>query len=313
MPELLTASAVAGLGVAMPERVVTTVEIAARFGVDPDWIVSRTGILERRHAAAGEGTTDLAARAASAALADAGIPAADVDLVLVATCSPDEQVAAAAPQVARAIGAVNAGAIDLGAACTGFVSGLSLAAGALESGRARCVVLIGAEVLSRMIDPEDRRTAALFGDGAGAVVLISPMGIGPVVLGSDGTCAGLLFASRERGVIEMEGQEVFRHAVDRMAQATLDAAAAAGTGLGGIDLFVYHQANARIIRAVGRRLALDPDRVVDVIARHGNTSSASIPLALAEARADGRLVPGARVLLAAFGAGFTWGGTVLAW
>jgi 3-oxoacyl-[acyl-carrier-protein] synthase-3 len=160
-------------------------------------------------------------------------------------------------------------------------------------------------VLSRMVDHEDRRTAALFGDGAGAVVLTSAAGIGPVALGCDGSGAGLLRATRERGLIEMDGQEVFRHAVDRMAQATLDVAPDLAT----IDRFYYHQANARILRAVGRRLGLDSERVVDVIARHGNTSSASIPLALATSRP----ASGERVLLAAFGAGFTWGGTVLTW
>jgi 3-oxoacyl-[acyl-carrier-protein] synthase-3 len=306
-----TRRAFAGLGAALPARVLTTPALAHDLGVDPDWILTRTGIAERRVAAPGETLVDLAASAARTALAEAEISAADVDLLLVATCSPDELVAPAAAKVAAAIGANRAGAIDVGAACTGFVSGLTIAAGALDSGRASCVLVIGAEVLSRMLDAGDRGTSALFGDGAGAVVLTAADGIGPVVLGSDGACAPLLFASRERGVVEMEGQEVFRHAVDRMSQVAREAAAAAGAGLDEIDVFVFHQANGRILKAVGRRLGLPGERVVNTIARHGNTSAASIPLALAEVR--DRLHPGDRVLLAAFGAGFTWGATVVTW
>ena len=306
MPELLHATAFAGLGAALPDTVVTTQAIAQRLGVEPEWIVSRTGIEERRAAAPGERLEHLAARAASAALEEAGVTAADLDLVLVATCSPDELVAPAAAQVAHALGA-SCAAIDVGAACTGFLSGLSLAAGALESGRARCVLLIGAEVLSRLVDPDDRRTAALFGDGAGAVVLTSADGIGPVVLGSDGANASLLHIRRERGTVEMDGQAVFAHAVERMAEVARE------LDDGNVDLYVFHQANARILKAVARRLGLDEGRVVNAITRHGNTSAASIPLALSEARAQGRLHPGDRVLLAAFGAGFTWGGTVITW
>lgn len=313
MPERLAQSAVAGLGAALPAGIDTSTALAARLGVDPEWILSRTGISERRVAGPGERLTELAARAAANALEEAGLDAEDVDLVLVATCSPDELVAPAAAQVAHLVGAANAGALDLGAACTGFVSGLGLAASALESGRARCVLLIGAEVLSRMIDPGDRRTAALFGDGAGAVVLTPAAAIGPVVLGSDGAQAQRLFASRERGVIEMDGQEVFRHAIDRMAQVAAEAATAAGLELADIDRFVFHQANARILQALVRRLGLDGERVESAIGRHGNTSAASIPLALAEAAVGGRLRRGDRVLLAAFGAGFTWGGTVIRW
>ena len=306
MPDLAQLQGVSGLGTALPDTVVTTEALALRLGVAPEWILSRTGIAERRAVAPGERLHDLAVAAAAAALDDAGVTAAELDLVLVATCSPDQLLAPVAAQVASALGA-SCGAIDLSAACTGFVSGLALAAGALESGRARCVLLVGAEVLSRLTDPGDRRTAALFGDGAGAMVLTSTARISRVVMGSDGEHAALLQIRREAGTIEMDGPAVFAHAVERMAQVAdeLDD--------GDIDLYVFHQANARILKAITRRLDLDESRVVNAIARHGNTSAASIPLALAEARAQGRLRSGDRVLVAAFGAGFTWGGTVITW
>jgi 3-oxoacyl-[acyl-carrier-protein] synthase-3 len=205
--------------------------------------------------------------------------------------------------------------MDIGAACTGFLSALAMAAACIESGRAERVLVIGADVLSRFTDPDDRRTAALFGDGAGAVVLgaAAEGGLGPVVLGQDGGNAEVIVAPRDRGLIEMEGQDTFRHAVNHLVEVTGQAAAVAGVSLEEIDLFVYHQANARITRAVGARLGLEPSRVVDCIARIGNTSAASLPLALAYAEAAGRLAPGMTVLLAAFGAGLTWGGAVLEW
>jgi len=313
VPPETVAAAAAGLGVALPGRAVTSEAVAARLGVDAGWIVQRTGIRERRVAGPGERLSALAARAARAALADAGADPAEVDLVLVATTTADEITPAAAPLVAHAVGALGAGAVDVGAACTGFVAGLSLAAAQLESGRARSVLLVGADVLARYTDPLDRRTAALFGDGAGALLLRAgaPV-VGPVVLGAAGD-RDLLRITRERGVVEMDGQEVFKHAVARMGDATVAACAAAGAALDDVDLFVYHQANRRILDAVGRRLGLAPERVVDCIERHGNTSAASIPLALDHARRDGRLFDGARVLVCAFGAGFTWGAGLLEW
>ena len=307
---------VAGLGTALPERVVATEAIAARLDVTPDWIVSRTGIRERRYAAPGQRLSDLAAEAARAALDDAGVEAAALDLVLVATFTADEHTPAAAPLVAHAVGATRAGAIDVDAACTGFLSALALAAAHVESGRAAAVLVVGADFASRLTDPGDRRTASLFGDGAGAAVLTrtgAPGAIGPAVLGADGAQPELLCAPRATGLIEMDGPEVFRHAVARMSEAAAGAAAAAGSALEEIDLFVFHQANARILRSVAARLDLDPGRVVDCISRYGNTSAASIPIALAEAETSGALRPGDRVLLAAFGAGFTWGGVVVDW
>ncbi len=314
-PRVRVGAEIAGLGIAVPENVVANAAIAARLGIDESWIVQRTGIDERRIAAEGERVSGLAAAAGERALAAAGVAAADLDLVLVATTSNDDLMPGASPRVATAIGAERAGAIDLNAACTGFVSGLALACGQIESGRAATVLLVGAEMMSRITDPDDRGTAAVFADGAGAVVLRGAERgrIGPIVLGADGEQADLVLATRDSGVTVMQGHDTFRHAVDRMAEASSDAAAAAGLGLAEIDLFVYHQANARILRAVGERLELPAERVVDSINHFGNTSAASIPLALEDARLAGDLEPGANVLIAAFGAGLTWGATVVEW
>ncbi|HVP03101.1 MAG TPA: beta-ketoacyl-ACP synthase 3 [Solirubrobacteraceae bacterium] len=308
-------AAVLGLGTALPERVVANAEVSAALGVEERWIVKRTGILERRWAEPGARLHELAAIAGAAALADADVPATDVDLVFVATCTADRLIPNTAPLVAETLGTGGAGAIDVGAACTGFVSGLGLAVAALESGRARRVLLIGAEILSRHTDPEDRKVAALFGDGAGATVLgtAETSHVGPVVLGSDGALGEIIFAERGDGFIRMDGPEVFRHAVDRMGAVAREACERAGTTLGEVDLLVFHQANARILQALTERLDLDPERVVAAIGCHGNTSAASIPLALDQVRRDGRLLDGASVLVAAFGAGLTWGATVVQW
>jgi 3-oxoacyl-[acyl-carrier-protein] synthase-3 len=306
---------IAGLGIAVPETVVANAPIAARLGIEESWIVQRTGISERRIAAEGERVSDLAAAAGERALGAAGVTAAELDLVLVATTSNDDLMPGASPRVAAALGADRAGAIDLNAACTGFVSGIALACGQIESGRAANVLLVGADVMSRITDPDDRGTAAVFADGAGAVVMrgAEQGRIGPIVLGSDGSQADLVLATRAEGITRMQGHDTFRQAVDRMAEASSEAAAAAGLSLGEIDLFVYHQANGRILRSVGERLELPAERVVDSINHYGNTSAASIPLALEDARLAGDLEPGANVLIAAFGAGLTWGATVIEW
>ncbi len=315
LPSPRTGAEIAGLGVALPETVVTNAPIAARLGIDENWIVQRTGISQRRVAAPEQRLFELAAIAGEEALAAAGTNAAELDLVLVATTSNDELMPGASPRVAAAIGAEAAGAIDLNAACTGFVSGLALGCGQIESGRAERVLLVGADLMTRLTDPDDRGTAAVFADGAGAVVLraCAEGRIGPVVLGADGANADLIFASKEKGTTEMQGHETFRHAVERMCEATVEAAANAETPLEEIDVFVYHQANERILRAVGERLALPAERVINSIAHHGNTSAASVPLALEDARLAGLLEPGAKVLIAAFGAGLTWGSTVVEW
>lgn len=310
----LRGTTVAGLGIALPERVIANAPIAGRLGLTEDWIVSRTGIRERRALAPGETLAGLATTAALAALADADADATEVDLILAATASQDDVIPNLAPLVATNLG-VQVGALDVGAACSGFVSALQLAGGMLEAGRARSVLVIGAEALTRFLDPDDRGTAPIFGDGAGALLLRATDGpgeLGPGVLGSDAQ-RDLLFATRDRNIIEMQGQEVFKHAVTRMSAATHAALAAAGLELADVDLFVYHQANTRIIEAVGRRVGLDAERVVDCIATIGNLSAASLPVALSSARDEGRLPDGATVLLCAFGAGFTWGAVVLEW
>jgi 3-oxoacyl-[acyl-carrier-protein] synthase-3 len=308
--------AVTAVGVSVPEHVVENAEIAARLGVTDDWIVRRTGIRSRHIAEPAERLATHATFAARNALESAGVSPREVDLVLVATTTADEVMPNAAPLVAHSLGASNAGAIDVGSACTGFVSALAIGAAQIESGRARNVVVIGADFMSRITDPEDRSTAAVFADGAGAVVLARSKGhgrIGPVVLGSDGGGADNIFVERSEGRIRMQGHETFREAVARLTLATLQATRAAAVKLEDIDLFVYHQANGRILSAVAERLQLPADRVVDCIGGYGNTSAATLPLALAYSQSAGRLREGDRVLLGAFGAGFTWGATVVEW
>jgi 3-oxoacyl-[acyl-carrier-protein] synthase III len=314
-PQLRPGAEIAGLGVALPEAVVANAPIAARLGVDESWIVQRTGIRERRSAAGGEHLADYATLAGARALASSDLVPGEVDLVLVATMSNDELTPGAAPRVAAALGADGAGAIDVNAACNGFVSALALGCAQIESGRATTVLVIGADLMTRLTDPDDRATAALFGDGAGAIVLRGAERgrIGPVVLGSDGSCAELIRAGREEGLMRIKGHETFRNAVERMCEVSIRAADAAGLELSDIDLFVYHQANQRILRAIGAQLMLAPEEMVDCIGRYGNTSAATIPLALEEANLSGALRHGAKVLLAAFGGGLTWGATVLEW
>jgi 3-oxoacyl-[acyl-carrier-protein] synthase-3 len=309
-------AAVTAVGSALPTEVVTTGEIAARLGVTERWIESRTGVLERRVASAGERLSDLAARAGRDALARAALPPSSIDLVVVATCTADEAVPAAAPLVAGALGAERAGAFDVNAACTGFLAALDLACAQVESGRVANALVIGADLMSRLVDPSDRRTAALFGDGAGAVLVegSDSARVGPVVLRSDASGAPhIRTEGHTRESLEMDGHETFKAAVTHLAEVTLEALAAAEQDVAEIDLFVYHQANARILGAVAEKLGLAPARVVNAIGSLGNTSAASIPLALAAAERDGLLAPGSRLLLAAFGAGFTWGATTLTW
>jgi 3-oxoacyl-[acyl-carrier-protein] synthase III len=306
---------IVGVGVALPERIVENAEVTQLIGVSDDWIVKRTGIRARHYAGPRANLADLASEAGRAALADAGLDGLDVDLVLVASCSQDSVMPNAAPLVAHALGAENAGAFDIGSACTGFISALATARGMLLSGAARHALMIGAEIMSRHVDPTDRNTAALFGDGAGAVVCSAdaPGGIGPVVLGSDGAHAALIVADRDTQLLAMDGYETFKQAVRRLAEGTVAACEQAGVALADVDLFVYHQANRRILQTLAERLEIPITKVVDAISDLGNTSAASVPLALAQARADGTLRDGMRVVLAAAGAGFTWGATVIEW
>lgn len=306
------------VAVALPSNRLSSGELAVRLGVSEAWILSRTGVRERPMAEPGDRLSDFAARSGMAALEKAGVEAAELDLVIVATMTQDELTPNTAPLVADAIGAHRAGAFDVGAACTAFLSGVAMAAGQIETERCHWVLVVGADFITRIVDWEDRKTAPLFADATGAVVLGPAAGergaIGPIVLGADGSSAAqaIVIEHSDRKV-RMDGPEVYRHAVARMAEATLEAVRRAELTLEDIDLFVYHQANARITRALGERLGLDPARVVDCIECLGNSSAATLPLALETAEREGRLKPGTRVLLAAFGGGFTWGGGVIEW
>jgi 3-oxoacyl-[acyl-carrier-protein] synthase-3 len=303
------------VAIALPGDRVTSAELAERLGVSEDWILSRTGVRERPIARADERLSDYSAKAGTAALDRAGVDPADVDLVIVATMTQDELTPNSAPLVADLIGAKQAGAFDIGAACTAFLSGVAVAAGQIETGRSRWALVVGADFISRVVNWDDKKTAPLFGDAAGAVV-IGPSGeegglIGPVVLGSERSEAIVIEHADRK--LHMDGPEVYRHAIARMAESTFAAVDRAGLDLDDIDLFVYHQANARITKALGERLGVASEKVVDCIANLGNSSAATLPLALAVAEEDGRLKPGARVLLGAFGGGFTWGGGVIEW
>jgi 3-oxoacyl-[acyl-carrier-protein] synthase-3 len=311
-----TGAAIRGVARAVPARLVSNAEIAARLGVEEHWISKRTGTRERPWAQPGERMSEFAAQAGRDALARAGIDAHDLDLVVVATSTADEITPNAAPLVAGLIGADRAGAFDIGSACTGWLAGLSMACGQIESGRAAHALVVGADFLSRFLDLSDRDTTPLFADGAGAAVLAPATDgdgkIGPVVLHSNPEGAELIRLERS-GRIRMRGQETFRAAVESLASVTTQALDAAGLERDEVDLFVYHQANSRIIQAVGRRLELPDERVVDYVGRFANSSTATLPIALSVAQEEGRLHTGDRVLLAAFGGGFTWGATVVEW
>jgi 3-oxoacyl-[acyl-carrier-protein] synthase-3 len=307
---------IASVAMAVPDRRVPNAEIAERIGVDEDWIVKPTGARERPWAVEGERLTDFAATPPVRRWRKRSTRPSDLDLVVVATSSADEITPNAAPLVAGMLGAERAGAFDVGAACTGWLAGLAMASGQIESGRSRRALVIGADFLSRFLDLSDRETAPLFADGAGAAVIAADTGgsgaIGPIVLHSDHGGAELIRLDRG-GRISMRGPDTFREAVARLTAVTLEALDASGLALEEVDLFVYHQANSRIIRAVGSRLGLDPGRVVDYVERFANSSTATLPIALSVAAREGRLRRGDKVLLAAFGGGFTWGATVVEW
>lgn len=311
---------VAGHGAALPERVLSNAELAERVDTSDEWIVERTGIRQRHIAAEGEYTSDLGAAAARAALANAGLGASDIDLIIVATATPDLTFPSTASIIQRKLGIARGAAFDLQAVCTGFVYALATAEKFLATGQHQCALVIGAETFSRILDWEDRRTCVLFGDGAGAMVLqavptdeAGDRGIMASHLCCDGSMTELLFVdggpstTGTTGKLRMDGNRVFREAVGRISEAMVAAAAAADIPLSAVDWFVPHQANQRIIGGVVKRLDLDPQRVVSAIAMHGNTSAASIPLAYAAAREDGRIQPGQLVMIEGMGGGLTWG------
>ena len=320
-------SIVAGCGSYLPAKVLTNAELAQRIETSDEWIRQRTGIGQRYIAADGELTSDLATKAADAALTQAGVSASAVDLIVLATATPDETFPATATRVQNNLGIHRGAAFDIQAVCSGFVYALATADNFLRCDQANTVLVIGAETFSRILDWNDRGTCVLFGDGAGAVVLRAGEGKGTSAdrgilsthLFSDGQYHDLLYvdggpsSSRTSGLLRMAGKEVFRHAVVKLAQA-VDAALIANNIKGtDVDWLVPHQANRRIIDAMAEKLHLPPERVVVTIERHANTSAASIPLAMAEAAGDGRIQKGQLVLLEGMGGGFTWGSALIRW
>jgi len=307
---------VIGIGSALPDHIVTNKDLEAYLDTTDAWIQRRTGIRERRHLNGSVTLTDLALDACQMALADAGREAAEVDHIIVATFTPDRLMPGLAPKLANLLGTNGAGAIDVNAACAGFLYGLDQTAALIESGRAKLALVVGAEALSRVTDQHDRGTAILFADGAAAVVVTADdfeHGCSPFVLASDGEHGDLLYAERDERLLRMEGQEVYRHAVERMVEATAEALQRAGLTVDDVDVLIVHQANQRIIDAAARRLGVPEEKVFANVETIANTSSASIPLALHHAELAGRLKPGDTVALAAFGGGFVWGAGVLKW
>jgi 3-oxoacyl-[acyl-carrier-protein] synthase-3 len=301
---------ITGWGTALPDKVVTNTDLEGWLDTTDEWIVERTGIRERR---VGGTTASLATEAGAAALASAGVAAADVDALVLATTTPDQAVPATSAAVQEALG-TGGGAFDLNAACSGFVYGLVNAAGMVAVGAER-ILLVGAEVMSRITDWDDRGTAVLFGDGAGAVVVEAVDGPGNLLgwdLGADGSARGILSAELG-GTLQMDGPEVFRRAVRAMVGSTEAALERAGVAAADVDLVVPHQANRRIIDAALQRLGIGQDHVAMVLERTGNTSAASIPLALVDAIESGRVHDGDLVLLTGFGAGMTWGSALVRW
>jgi 3-oxoacyl-[acyl-carrier-protein] synthase-3 len=314
-------AALTGIGAYLPARAVSNDELARTVDTSDAWIVERTGIRQRYLAAPHETAAFMATRAAEAALAQAGVAAAEVDAVIVATSTPDQAFPATAVRVQAALGMTHGFAFDVAAACSGFVYALSVADSFIRAGTARSVLVIGSEVYSRILNWQDRTTCVLFGDGAGAVLLQAGSAEGPGLLSthlhSDGKYADILYVDGAvgrpdmPGHLVMKGQDVFRQAVTKLAAVVDEALAANGLRHEDVDWLVPHQANRRIIDGMGKRLGLAPERVVVTVDRHANTSAASIPLALAEAVADGRIGKGDLVLMEALGGGLTWGAALL--
>jgi 3-oxoacyl-[acyl-carrier-protein] synthase-3 len=320
-------SVVLGCGHYLPSKILTNAELAAKVETSDEWIVQRTGIRQRHIAAEGEFTSHLAIKAAQAALAHAGIDAQSVDLIVLATSTPDNTFPATAVSVQNALGIHHGAAFDVQAVCTGFIFALATADNFLRSGAFKRALVIGAETFSRILDWSDRGTCVLFGDGAGAIVLdaqqqsgVKPdRGVLTTHLRSDGRHKSKLYvdggpsSSQTVGHLRMEGREVFKHAVGMITDVIVDAFKASGISADDIDWFVPHQANKRIIDASAHKLHIAPQKVVLTVDRHGNTSAASIPLALSVAVADGRVKQGDLVLLEAMGGGFTWGSALVRW
>lgn len=318
-------SRVLGTGSALPRRIVTNAELAAQVDTSDEWITARTGIRQRHIAADDETTATLATAAARAALADAGVDASSIGLIILATATPDNTFPASATKVQAALGCNGGIAFDVAAVCSGFLYALATADSLLKTGMANRALVIGAETFSRILDWEDRTTCVLFGDGAGAVVLEAPLADaaadGPGIIGSklhaDGDQHDLLYVdggpstTQTVGHVRMRGPEVFRHAVVNLADVLREVLEDTGFKPEDLDWIVPHQANARILDATARKLGIAPEKVVVTVDRHANTSAASVPLALDVARKDGRIKPGDLVMLEAMGGGFTWGASLI--
>ncbi|ANU08323.1 beta-ketoacyl-ACP synthase III [Paraurantiacibacter namhicola] len=316
-------SVLKGTGSALPARCVTNAMLAETVDTSDEWIRERTGITQRYIAGEGETTSSLATEAARAALADAGIDAGEVDLIVLATATPDQTFPATATRVQAALGCNGGIAFDVQAVCSGFLYALATADSMMRSGMAKCALVIGAETFSRILDWEDRATCVLFGDGAGAFVLRSEEVAedGPGILANklhaDGDHIDLLYVdggpstTGDVGMLRMKGREVFRHAVGNLAGVMNEVLENVGLTPGDVDWVVPHQANMRILDATAKKLKLPPEKVVVTVDQHANTSAASVPLAYDVARKDGRIKPGQLVVLEAMGGGFTWGASLL--
>jgi len=323
----VTRSVVLGCGSYLPGRVLTNTELARKVDTSDEWITQRTGIRERRIAAPGERTSDLGLAAARAALINGNIDPQSIDLIVLATSTPDYTFPATAVSIQAGLGITRGAAFDLQAVCSGFVFALATADGLLKSGGFQRALVVGAETYSRLLDWSDRSTCVLFGDGAGAVVLDAVSqpgtragrGILTTHLRSDGRYRDKLYvdggpsSTGTTGYLRMEGREVFKYAVAMITDVVVDAFAATGYTAADVDWFVPHQANKRIIEGSAQKLGIAPEKIVITVDRHGNTSAASIPLALAVAVKDGRIKSGDLVLLEAMGGGFTWGAVLLRW
>jgi 3-oxoacyl-[acyl-carrier-protein] synthase III len=323
----ITRSVVLGCGSYLPSRVLTNSELSRMVDTSDEWITQRTGIRERHIAAEGETTSDMGLAAARAALAAAGVDAQSIDLIVLATSTPDNTFPASAVQIQAGLGITQGAAFDLQAVCSGFVFGLATVDGLMRTGAFKRALVIGAETFSRILDWTDRGTCVLFGDGAGAVVLEAQpqpgtradRGVLTSHLRSDGRHKAKLYvdggpsSTQTVGHLRMEGRAVFKHAVAMITDVIEDAFEATGYTAADIDWFVPHQANQRIIDDSARKLGIAPEKVVSTVARHGNTSAASIPLALTAAVGDGRIKRGDLVMLEAMGGGFTWGSALVRW
>jgi len=320
-------SKIVGCGAYLPPTVLTNSEIAKKIDTSDEWIRERTGIRQRHVVAPGEKTSDLALQASRNALAMAGMDANELDLIVCATTTPDETFPATATTLQARLNMNHGAAFDVQAVCSGFIYGMAVADNFIKAGMAKTVLLVGAETMSRLLDWNDRTTCVLFGDGAGAVILQAEEGKGDntdrgvlnTKLFSDGRLHDLLYvdggpsSTQTTGHLRMQGKEVFRHAVTNISAAIVASVEEAGLTIADIDWFVPHQANQRILDGTARKLGIDPKKVVTTVAQHGNTSAASVPLALATAVSDGRIKRGQLVLLEAMGGGFTWGASLIRW